>query len=132
MRNCWKRNPSSRSDTLRLDLADFATRVVEIIQPNPRGFDAKDIKMHIRKVPRKTNKQGWFRNVWDVEFVEHPQSGRSSVSARVINVSVLDSARVSSPKFCVLYFLTESSFRAMNYGIRCTGVGRYSILMSHH
>ncbi len=98
MTNCWKRNPSARSETLRFDLVDFATSVVELIRPNPRGFDYEDVKIPIKRVLKETDKQGWFVNVWDVEFVEPGHSSCSRASARVINNSMLDSGRVSRLK----------------------------------
>ncbi|KLO08214.1 kinase-like protein, partial [Schizopora paradoxa] len=133
MRSCWKRDPSSRSEVLRVDLADFATSVVEIIRPNPRGIDDRDVKMLMRKIRGKTDRRGWFRNVWDVELLEDALLGRRSVSARIINASVLDSARVRRLfKSEILQSLTNSSFRATSYGIRCTGVEHYNTRTLRH
>ncbi|KLO08218.1 kinase-like protein, partial [Schizopora paradoxa] len=88
MRNCWRRDPMSRSEALRKDLTQFATSVVEIIRPNSRDASAGYLKALVRKARRKTSKEGWFRNVWDVEVEDY-----GSVSARVIDVSALDSIR---------------------------------------
>lgn len=105
MRNCWKRDPSARTDTetLRADIVELAIGSIAEISFTNRWFS--QTVGRIRRVNIETSKRGWFDNVWNVELhvpldgVIEQEEHWSSVSARIVNTAGVDGSRVSVQHF---------------------------------